>query len=313
MHQLIEAAASELSNRDALTFQEWASGLSVSQFLKRENRLRAHFWTQASMRTWFLMSSDRSVLSSCETFRLKSEIGGGERGTSYSVASVFTEKKLRGKGYATEMMNQLVVELKRRDPSAQAVILFSDVGPGLYERSGFVAIPAWDRTISVPHTSESHNWATGLKRADLLKGIPTVSAFPGEFSVHVSPGQIDWRVERQNIYAEELGDAKPEYCGAQTPSGLAYWVANRKALKVTYFKASAPRDAEGLILMMCQHASRAGLDKIVIWETPEFTYWDRLTHTVARSPRPDSLPMICPLATQVKPEFWRSVPNALWV
>ena len=57
------------------------------------------------MTTW-LYVDEGQVLSSCETFRMDSFLDG-VRGSSFGVASVYTEPALRGRGYAGEMMQVL--------------------------------------------------------------------------------------------------------------------------------------------------------------------------------------------------------------
>lgn len=313
MHRLIEAPVSALPSRDQLTHQEWSGGLSVPQFLERESRLRNHFWAKASMKTWFLIDESSNVLSSCESFRQRSEWDARDLGHTYAVASVFTEKKLRGKGYATKMIDHLIVELKKRDPQAQAVILFSDVGPKIYERSGFKPIPAWDRVISVPNKIKKSGPCSEISRGELAHSGFHGMVNAGEFFVYPSGAQMDWRIERQNIYTEKLGFAQPRICGAWTKSSEAYWVALLSALKVMHFQAQTAEEAEVLISEMCQQATAVGLKKIVIWETPDFVNWEGLSLPSLREKRKDSLPMIYSYLNEITPERWQRISNALWV
>src|SRR5205823_3265150 len=52
------------------------------------------------------------------------------------IASVVTPKELRGKGYATAMLEQYFAA-----NATGSFILYSDVGPAFYERFGFTAFP----------------------------------------------------------------------------------------------------------------------------------------------------------------------------
>src|SRR5277367_6755991 len=88
--------------RDALTFAEWGVSLSAAQYMDRELALRAHPFSNG-METW-LWCDSRRVLASCETYENDGRVGD-KRGVSFSVASVFTESELRGKGHATQMMS----------------------------------------------------------------------------------------------------------------------------------------------------------------------------------------------------------------
>src|SRR3954471_20058278 len=125
------AAEDEKLARDAVTFAEWGTRLTLEQYREREAALRAHPFC-AGMRTWLLTEGDE-VLASCETFDNVSRLGDA-RGTSWLLASVCTEQALRGRGYATRMMDLLA---RRADAEGvQACVLFSDVGERIYARSG---------------------------------------------------------------------------------------------------------------------------------------------------------------------------------
>ena len=51
-----------------------------------------------------------------------------------------------GHGYATRLMDLLAARLEQ-EPRAHAALLFSDVGPRNYARSGYRELPAWDRFV----------------------------------------------------------------------------------------------------------------------------------------------------------------------
>ncbi len=161
--RLLEATLSEKVARDALTATAWGRQLSTQQFLAREAALRSHPFAKTSMRTW-LWAAD-SILSSCETFEVAAT-RGATSGRAFIVASVFTEPALRGRGHAVAMLNALALRLST--PDALAMVLFSEVGPSLYERSGFVGQPGVDLVfparaeVSVPDTPAPSPEETGL-------------------------------------------------------------------------------------------------------------------------------------------------------
>src|SRR5262245_2943013 len=132
MH-LILATEAEKGARDALNYEAWGMLLTRDQYGAREVRLRAHPWSQDAFMSWLLVADDGDVLSSCETYRMESFVGGSA-GTTWGVASVFTERRLRGKGYASRMMALLVDRVRVLDANAHAIVLYSDVGTSMYER-----------------------------------------------------------------------------------------------------------------------------------------------------------------------------------
>src|ERR1700749_598032 len=139
--ELVLADAADKRARDRLTYAAWGEALTPEQYLIREERLCAHEWARASMRSWLWRDADGAVLSSCESYRMCSAVEG-ERGETWAVASVYTEPALRGRGHARAMMDALVARAKAE--GVQASTLFSDVAPVLYERSGYAARSAED-------------------------------------------------------------------------------------------------------------------------------------------------------------------------
>ena len=142
--RLVLATEAQKQERDLLTAEAWGAGLSAEAYLRREKRLRALAVPRLGMRTWLLVDGIDRVLSHCETLTFASVIRPGENeawGQSYGVASVFTEGRLRKRGYATRMLD-LVSRSLSQERGAHAVVLYSDVGVSQYARSGFVARPA---------------------------------------------------------------------------------------------------------------------------------------------------------------------------
>src|SRR5439155_22422420 len=127
--------------------------LDLRDWVQREARLRAHPWSARAMRTWFLRGDGGEVLSSCETFSMGSALRGGgqvQQGRAYGVASVLTEAHLRGRGHAAELLRRVHRKVAVQDASAQAFILFTEVGAGVYERAGYTARPEWDEDLAFP-------------------------------------------------------------------------------------------------------------------------------------------------------------------
>ncbi|KAE8369362.1 hypothetical protein BDV27DRAFT_121156 [Aspergillus caelatus] len=89
----------------------------------------------------------RLLLSSCETFYKRSWIcdrnGNVASVITHGIASVYTDSRYRGRGYASRLMNELarVLPTWQIDQSEQvkcvASVLFSDIGRGYYRRLGW--------------------------------------------------------------------------------------------------------------------------------------------------------------------------------
>lgn len=305
--------------RDRLTHDAWGAKLSVEQYLEREARLRAHPWTRAGMTTWLLREGGAGgaggaggrVVASCESFRSPSTLDG-RAGTSFAIASVYTEPSLRGKGYAGVLMRR-VAEALARQPSAHAVTLYSDVGAALYERAGYVAVPAFDRVLAASAGDPAEGVDALVDEHELASDVPPGPA--GErFLIWPTGAQLDWHVERERAYAALLGRPRLVCAGARAGTTWARWCGNLKSgtLIVLLTGGEEPDGLARVLRAAARVAHRAELASVSVWETPPLAAaWPAGVGT--RIARDGSLPMIRCFDAALAPEDFRIVPRALWV
>jgi hypothetical protein len=229
------------------------------------------------------------------------------------VASVFTEQALRGRGHATRLLD-LVCQTLAAEPDAQAVVLFSDVGAGQYVRSGFVGRPAFDWSWPAAPASESTEAAFFGEEA---LGWRWASRPPpaGRFLLHPTVDSLDWFLERERIYCDELGRPRPRACGAAAGESLALWYAQPRdsRLWIHWLEAEDGRTARALVTAARIVARDAGLSDVRLWEDTDGFPFPEGLEGGTRQARTGSLPMIRPLDPRVRPEDWRRIPRALWV
>jgi GNAT superfamily N-acetyltransferase len=317
MH-LVPATDAQMVQRDALTYVEWGPLLTPEGYAARERRLRAHPWARADMRTWLLCTEDGAVLASCETFRtdsfLRAPDGALVPGDSFAIASVFTEERLRGRGYATRLMDLLAAELERQ-PRTHAALLFSDVGPRLYARSGYRELPAWDWHLSPAPGAPGESVDGLLGEADVARGLARMRRPDVPFFFWPTPARLDWHLERGRIYVEHLGCSLPASCGATVGDSTALWglVGRSAELTVLMLDARSPADATALLEAARREASRSGLSRVVLWEEPDLAPLLPLVKGATRVAREGSLPMVRPLRPDLPASPLLPVPRGLWV
>lgn len=318
MH-LTLATEAQKAQRDELTFSAWGRTLTPETYALRERRLRAHPWSAAGMKTWLLCADDGAVLASCETFRTDSFLRGPGGalvpGDSFAIASVFTEERLRGRGYATRLMDLLAAELERASPRAHAALLFSDVGPAQYARSGYRELPAWDWRFSPTEGEPGAGVERLLGERDVPAALPRLRQPEAPFFLWPSAAQVDWHVERERIYAEALARPRPEAQGATVGDSTALWAMTAKdgELKVLLLDARSEADARALLEAARRVARRAGLERVVVWEEPATAALLSRLPGAERVAREDSLPMARPLRPEVPVSPAPPAPRALWV
>ena len=316
MH-LVVASEQEKQARDPLAWAEWGARLGVEQFLVREERLRAHAWSREGMQTWLWRGAEGEVLSSCETFRMRSFLGPVDRreeGVTFGVASVLTEPRLRGRGHASGMMRALVERL-RHEPGAQASLLYSDVGATLYERAGYVAREARDRVFSPLSGDPAAEVDARLVERELALALEETPVPADEFVVWPTAVQLDWHLERERVYAALLNAPRPSSCGARAGGSTAFWAADLKNGVLRILLLVASNESEGVALMRAARrvAHASGLREVRLCEQPVPFRWPASEDGGVLGDRVGELPMLAPLDPRVKPERWNLAPRALWV
>ena len=299
MRLLLADEAQKLA-RDRLTFPAWGSGLKLEQYLEREQRLRAHAWPAAAMQTW-LLEDGGEVKASCETFRNDSFVDGVP-GSSWSIASVFTEERLRGKGHALELMKQVRDRLQG-EPNAQSIVLFSEVGANLYQRAGYrVVEPAVDHVL--PPSS-----APLPKTVKPLEGNVPRPRAPGGKGLWLWPSvdQLDWHLERSRLYARYLGRQTLPYDAAECQGARIWWQAYLKTNELLVLWLEGSREGIATLLDAARSlASATGLSQVRLWADPQLP----LPTPQKVIPRTDELPMVCSFDDRFE---WKNVQRALWV
>jgi hypothetical protein len=314
--RLVLASQAQKEARDVLTAESWGVGLSPEAYLRREQRLRALAVPRLGMRTWLLLDGTDSILSSCETFTFPSMFRpdeGESWGESFGVASVFTEVRLRGRGYATRMLDALC-ETLGQEARAHAVVLYSDVSASQYARSGFVPRRAYDwRWPAAADGAQSE--AALFQEAGLSWRWAARSVGPGRFVVHPTVDTFHWFLERERVYCEELGRPRPSACGAVLGDSLALWYAQPKdgRLWLHWLDAENAKSARALVHTARVVARDAGLSEVRLWEEPDGPPSPEGLEGGFREKRSGGLPMLRPLDARIQPADWRRIPRALWV
>lgn len=318
MH-LVLASEAQKAERDLVNYPAWGPPLIVEGYVEREKRLRAHPWPRAELKTWLLCADDGAALASCETYRmdsfLRAEDGGLVPGDSFGIASVFTEERLRGRGYATRLMDLLAVELERASSRAQSALLFSDVGAPIYRRSGYREFEAWDWHFPSEPGEPSEPVDRLLQETDIGAALARMRRPEAPFFLWPSAAQVDWHLERERVYADLLPRPRPEANGATAGASTALWYMTGRSgiLMVVMFDARTAEEAAALLGAARRVARRAGLTKVVLWEEPGMAPLVGRVPGAVREARDGSLPMLRPLRPGVPHSAAMPMPRALWV
>jgi predicted N-acetyltransferase YhbS len=127
------------------TYPVWGEGLSFDAYSRYVRGLRRTAWGESHLERVVLLDGAR-VLASAARHDLTARIDGRIRRV-LGIGSVFTPRELRGRGAASALIAHLVDAANTE--GHEFVLLFSDIGPVLYERLDFVPVPLEQATLTV--------------------------------------------------------------------------------------------------------------------------------------------------------------------
>lgn len=307
---LRRASEEQAKQRDVLCHQAWGSRLTIDQFCAREDLLRHTAWSTSAMRTWVLSHCQQGTVASCETFRMQAQLshaGVQKEGHIEAVASVFVEPALRGNHYASVMLER-VVDVARTE-GALGVILFSEVGATIYERTGFVVAPTteWVLDVNLSHKVVSEN-ATPLSRSEVAALIDSRSPDPEGLFVKVSASQYEWHIAREEFYRDTLGVPAVPFAGLKRGDCWLCWARPVSTQSLVVLCAGGDGDLatwRALFDATSTAATQCGADFVEVWESDLPTTAQQAV--VERSPsaphEKSTLPMV--LALQPGANCWR--------
>lgn len=232
----------------------WAASLTVEQHIERETWLLSiPLNRNGGLVPWILSDtscsdSDRPPLSSLETIRKPAIYRDPKDGvvkdvTAYGIASVFTLKEYRGRGYASKLMDQIGSELASRQAAspgaAQFSILFSDIGPKFYAKSGWIPRGNTHLEVKTDTTAEfaaspdvkdiTDDMLPELAARDeqIVRALVAQPSSKCRVAVLPSVDSLNWHFYREDYIMNTIHGRKPTVRGAvwtsPTDSAVRVW------------------------------------------------------------------------------------------
>jgi len=248
---LIPATPLEYIHTCHLNGDEWSGPLTMSQYFTREQHLLNQPLTRENrIVAWILTSTHlpnnpdgtRPILAACETLLCHAYVarnGKLFKIFAHGIASVFTRREHRGKGYAQRMMKELgtILDTWQQPAGTKGTfsVLFSDIGPKFYANMGWKAFPSTD--ILLPAIDSEHTYEETKSRLNLpevsaltaadLPGIPTIPYLESELvykstqtpdvphvAIRADIEHFGWHHAREEVQSSILGLPEPTIKGA---------------------------------------------------------------------------------------------------
>ena len=130
------------------TFPIWNEGLTRDAYGKWNGAQLRTPWGRDHLHRFALVDDEGALLASAKRYRLDVTLDGREARMA-GIGAVFTPPELRGRGYASRLI-EMLLEQEHREGAALAG-LFSEIGTAFYERLGFRVVPMHEVDVEVAH------------------------------------------------------------------------------------------------------------------------------------------------------------------
>lgn len=136
------------------THKIWSAGLTVDRYLEYISFQLRHSWARRNFCYLMLRNDAGKLAASCKLYSISLQ-SRGKQYQLYGLGAVYTMKQFRGQGYATKLIEEVIdlAHLKGKD----GILLFSDIGPGLYADLGFTEMGGAEFSIQVPRGAVSED------------------------------------------------------------------------------------------------------------------------------------------------------------
>jgi len=183
------------------TFTIWNEGLTRAAYSRWNAAQQRTRWGRAHLQRLALVDEQGTLLSTAKAYRFDASLDGHPI-RMCGVGAVFTPVALRGQGYATVLLEQLL-DRERRD-GVELATLFSEIGPTFYQRLGFAPVPLDEMTVGVVRKDGA---PATLVRAGEERDLPAIAAMHetrstgARFSLRRDPSQIQYSLARKRLLA----------------------------------------------------------------------------------------------------------------
>ncbi len=329
--ELILATPAQQAERWGHHFAQWGAGYERSLFLRREAALAESEFGRSQLKLWLWVEPNGQVLASCETYAGNAwycdDVGRTSIEPLQAVASVLVVPELRGQGHAAAMMAALSVELRALGTTVST--LFSDVGPNLYRKAGYLLHPARETALAVsgPHAMPAGAVELGLgDLADVLaRDREELGAWVGGSTAPalaeiVQVDRIAWFATRARYRAWARGTEPSPVLGVAVGDSFCLWTtdAAEPLLHVLAWRPRRPADADKMVQAALAHASDLGLRQVLFWDADRDTGLDPWRRAAVQPPglhraRDTGLPMLAWLQKgRPMPLVWMGIERYTW-
>jgi GNAT superfamily N-acetyltransferase len=200
-HRLVIADGALLDRILDFTYQIWSEGLTPAGYKGWNAAQLRTPWGQEHLHRFALVDEQDRLLASAKRYRFDARLDEREVRMA-GIGAVFTPPDLRGRGFASEIVEQ-VVERERQE-GAHMASLFSEIGEAFYKRLGFNLVGLEEVTIEVMQKGGA---PAMLVRAGHESDLPAIAAMhetrsaPARFALRRDPSLIHYSLSKRRLQA----------------------------------------------------------------------------------------------------------------
>ncbi len=208
------------------TFPLWNEGLTRAAYGRWNAAQMRTSWGAEHLHRFALVDEQGGLLASAKRYRYHARLDGRD-GWTCGLGAVFTPPAQRGRGYAGELIRQLLDQ--ERAAGAMMATLFSEIGEAYYRRFGFEAVPLEDVRVEVERKGGT---PAMLVRAGAERDLPDIAAMhavrsaSARFTLRRDPAQIHYALSKKRLFSG-LGAAwlrQTEFFAAEEGSSAVAYV-----------------------------------------------------------------------------------------
>jgi GNAT superfamily N-acetyltransferase len=161
--RLVVAEGDTLAEIIDATYPIWSEGLTRDTYARWNAAQMRTAWGKDHLHRFALLDDDGRWVASAKRYRLPMSLNG-VKGVMAGLGAVFTRPDVRGRGYASAIIEQLVADAGAE--GAAVAGLFSEIGDEFYQRLGFTPC-RWTKWTwrSSGSTVRRQCWCVRAKRA----------------------------------------------------------------------------------------------------------------------------------------------------
>ncbi len=208
------------------TYPLWNEGLTRAAYGRWNAAQMRTPWGVEHLHRFALVDEGGSLLASAKRYRYDVRLDGRD-GWMCGLGAVFTPPAQRGRGYAGELIRQLLDQ--ERTAGAMMATLFSEIGEDYYRRFGFETVPLEDVRVELVPKSGT---PAMLVRAGAERDLPDIAAMhavrsaSARFTLRRDPEQIHYALSKKRLFSG-LGAAglrQTEFFAAEEGSSAVAYV-----------------------------------------------------------------------------------------